>query len=105
MAWLRAALVAVVLLPGLDWAVASPAMPTRPDEIVSSETALRWIYRYRPYRDLAMVPSMVHRLSSIGALRDSESAGIYIGFIAGTLGTNPGKARKQRRAGEEYDSL
>jgi hypothetical protein len=93
MAWLRAALVAVVLLPWPDWAVASPAMPTRPDEIVSSETALRWIYRYRPYRNLDMVPKVVRRLSSIGGLRDSESAGIYVGFMAGVLGTNPGQAR------------
>src|SRR5260221_12335721 len=92
MAWLRAAFV-VVLLLGPDWAVASPVMPTRPDEIVSSETALRWIYRYRPYRNLDMVPKVVHRLSSIGGLRDSESAGIYVGFMAGVLGTNPGQAR------------
>jgi hypothetical protein len=93
MTWLRAAVLAVVVLGGMDQAAAAPIIPTRPDEIISSETALRWIYRYRPQADLAAVPSVVRRLGQIGALRDSEISGIYIGFIAGVLGANPGKTR------------
>jgi hypothetical protein len=90
---LRAALVAILVAIGTCGAAADPVMPKRPDEIVSGETALRWIYRYRPHADVAKVPAVVRRFSTIGALRDSEASGIYIGFMAGVLGTNPGKAR------------
>jgi hypothetical protein len=97
MSWLRAAVLAAVVVlgaaHGAATAAAAPVIPTRPDEIVSAETALRWIYRYRPNADVAAVPSVVHRLSHIGALRDSETSGIYIGFIAGVIGAHPGKAR------------
>src|SRR3712207_7403518 len=38
--------------------------------------------------------SVVHALSGLGALKDPEASGTYVGFIAGVLATNPTQAEK-----------
>ena len=53
---------------------------------------LRWINVYRTRRDLAHVPDAVRALSQLGGLRDPENSAVYVGFIAGIIGSNPGKA-------------
>lgn len=68
------------------------ATPLRPGELATSEGVLRWINAYRTRRDLAHVPAAIHALSQLGALRDPESSGVYVGFIAGMIGASPGKA-------------
>ena len=75
-------------------ALAAPAAaaPLRPGELGSSEAVLRWINVYRARRDLAHVPMAIHALSELGALRDPETSAVYVGFIAGIIGANPGKA-------------
>ena len=37
---------------------------------------------------------VVKVLSQFGAFREPDSAGLYVGFVAGVLGTNPEKAGK-----------
>jgi hypothetical protein len=61
-------------------------------ELATTENVLRWINAYRTRRDLIHVPAAIHALSELGALRDPESSGVYVGFIAGIIGSNPGKA-------------
>ena len=68
------------------------ASTLRPGELATTENVLRWINAYRTRRDLTHVPAAVHALSELGALRDPESSGVYVGFIAGIIGSNPGKA-------------
>jgi hypothetical protein len=75
-------------------ALAAPASaaPLRPGELATTEAVLRWINVYRTKRDLAHVPNAVRALSQLGGLRDPENSGVYVGFIAGIIGSNPGKA-------------
>src|SRR5262249_26143855 len=71
-------------------APASAATPR--GEPVSTEAVQKWIYGYRAHPDAAHLPGAVRALSRFGALKDPETSGIYVGFIAGVIGTNPSKA-------------
>jgi hypothetical protein len=75
-------------------ALAAPASaaPLRPGELATTEAVLRWINVYPARRDLAHVPFAVRAMSQLGALRDPENSAVYVGFIAGIIGANPGKA-------------
>jgi hypothetical protein len=77
-------------------ALAAPASaaPLRPGELATTEAVLRWINVYRNKRDLAHVPAAVRALSQLGALKDPENSAVYVGFIAGVIGANPGKAEE-----------
>jgi hypothetical protein len=77
-------------------AVGSPAA-LRPGELATTEAVLRWINVYRTRRDLAHVPAAIRALSELGALRDPENSAVYVGFIAGIIGSNPGKADELSR--------
>jgi hypothetical protein len=74
-------------------ALAAPASaaPLRPGELGSTEAVLRWINAYRAKRDFAHVPAAVRALSQLGVLKDPENSAVYVGFIAGIIGANPGK--------------
>jgi hypothetical protein len=61
---------------------------------VTADAALVWISRYRTKPDVARVPAVVRALSQLGALKDPESSGTYVGFVAGIIGSNPSRAEK-----------
>ena len=52
----------------------------------------QWIYNYRAKPDYAHVPAAVRVLFHSQTFKEPESAGIYLGFIAGAIGSNPAKA-------------
>src|SRR3974390_695516 len=52
----------------------------------------QWIYNYRAKPDYAHSPSAVGVLFHSQTFREPENAGIYLGFIAGAIGSNPAKA-------------
>lgn len=68
------------------------AAPKRGLELNSPENLLRWINGYRTHGNVEKVPELVHAMSRIGVFRDLETAGVYVGFMAGVLQTNPDKA-------------
>ena len=74
--------------------VPAAAAPQAKIEFTSRETVLAWIYRYRVKPEPARLPAAVRMLSQTGALREPESSGVYVGFIAGVLGSNPAKAEE-----------
>jgi hypothetical protein len=80
---------AAVLTLLLAGATAFAAAPAKKDEFASSEAILRWMngYRTRPAPDL--VPAAVKAMSRLNLFRDMETAGVYVGFMAGVLETNP----------------
>jgi hypothetical protein len=80
------ALVAI-LIPAL-----AAAAPIRLIEQPSKENILGWINRYRHSPDLERVPVAVRAMSRLGLLGDTEGSGVYVGFLAGVIATNPGKA-------------
>jgi hypothetical protein len=71
---------------------AASAVPVRLDELSSREDVLRWIDSYRARPDPASMRTAMKVLSGRGALRDSDAAGVYAGFLAGILGSHPREA-------------
>jgi hypothetical protein len=54
----------------------------------------QWIYNYRAKPDYVHVPAAVRVLFHTQTFREPENAGIYLGFIAGAIGSNPAKAEQ-----------
>src|SRR5215475_8652139 len=79
--------VLMVLLAGPASAALNPLI-----DLVSTESVMRWINAYRTKPDPAGVPAMVKALSRFGSFKDPEQAGVYVGFLAGVIATNPDKA-------------
>jgi hypothetical protein len=61
-------------------------------EFTSAEQILRWINGYRAKPDPAKMPIAVRAASELGVFREMDSAGIYVGFMAGVLQVNPDRA-------------
>jgi hypothetical protein len=70
------------------------AAPARIGELSSSAEILAWINGYRGKPAPDDVPAAALRLSRLGMFKDPESAGVYVGFMAGILGSHPERAEK-----------
>ncbi len=77
-------------------ALIAPATAARPPSAAlnSTEGILRWINAYRDKPDPDGLPVVVRTLGALQAFKDAETSGAYVGFIAGVLGANPGRAEK-----------
>jgi hypothetical protein len=64
------------------------------DPRASLSVVQQWIYNYRAKPDYAHVPAAVRVLFHSQTFREPENAGIYLGFIAGAIGSNPAKAEQ-----------
>ena len=82
------ALVMGVVLP----LAPASAVLSRGSEFSSLDTVQKFVFGYRGKPDAARVPAAVQALSRLGTLRDPETSGTYLGFIAGVIGTNPTRA-------------
>ena len=58
------------------------------------EHILRWIDGYRQKPDPQRVPEAVKAMSALGLFKDTETAAVYVGFVAGILGDNGAQADK-----------
>src|SRR4030088_1942205 len=54
----------------------------------------QWIYHSRPKLDYAHVPAAVRVLFHAQTFKEPENSGIYLGFIAGAIGSNPARAEQ-----------
>jgi hypothetical protein len=54
----------------------------------------QWIYNYRAKPDYPHVAAAVRVLFHSQSFKEPENAGIYLGFIAGAIGSNPAKAEQ-----------
>jgi hypothetical protein len=68
------------------------ASPQRPLDIATPEVILSWINQYRLKPEPHRVPEAIRLAGRVGAFKDSESAGVYVGFLAGVLNANPARA-------------
>ncbi|MEX0591775.1 MAG: hypothetical protein WD207_11895 [Xanthobacteraceae bacterium] len=85
-----ARLISVFLLPLI---AASPvAAAPRADAPASAEAVLGWINQYRLKPEPHRVPEAMRAAGKLGAFKDPEQAGVYIGFLAGVLNANPAHA-------------
>ena len=60
----------------------------------SSEAGLRWIKEYRGNPDRNAVPGLYKALSKRKAFSEPESSGVYVGFLAGVIGSEPKNAKR-----------
>ena len=77
-----------LLLPAVRHGGAS----ARPFDQAPKEEILGWINEYRHDPDPDRVPFAVRGMSRLGLLSDPEGAGVYVGFLAGIIASNPDKA-------------
>ena len=64
------------------------------DARASLSVVQQWIYNYRTKPDYAHVPAAVRVLFHSQTFKEPDSAGIYLGFIAGAIGSTPAKAEQ-----------
>ena len=101
-ALLRNAVAAALAMTALALAAHGPAAAATPTPTpapaatarLSTDGILRWINDYRHKPDPDRLPALVRALSAMQAFKDSETCGAYVGFIAGVLGSNPGRAQR-----------
>jgi hypothetical protein len=74
-------------------AIPAAAAPPPNAALGSTNGMLKWINAYRHAPDPEGLPALVRALSTLQAFKDAETSGAYIGFIAGVLGANPGRAQ------------
>jgi hypothetical protein len=82
---------AVLALAAAPVAVAAKHKGKEPG-FTSAERVLQWINNYRHDPEPKRLPEAVKAMLQLGLLKDIEQAGIYVGFIAGVIGSNPDKA-------------
>jgi hypothetical protein len=68
------------------------AATLRLNEASAREEVLKWIDGYRSRPDPASVPIAMKVLSRRGVLQDADTAGVYVGFMAGVIGAHPTEA-------------
>lgn len=78
-----------VLIAGAAGSEAAPASST---PFYSTTAILQWINTYRTKPDPMRAAAAMHELATLGELHNQESAGVYVGFAAGVIAANPGKA-------------
>ncbi len=84
---------ALVLAPVAGLAASKKKKPVE-DPFPKAESILKWINEYRSTPEPDKLPAAVNAMGDLGLVKDLDSAGIYVGFIAGVLGSNPDKATK-----------
>jgi hypothetical protein len=75
-------------------APADAAVAPEIDPSASLNVVQQWIYNYRAKPDYAHVPAAVRVLFHAQSFKEPENSGIYLGFIAGAIGSNPAKAEQ-----------
>jgi hypothetical protein len=83
-----------VLLAPAQITPADAAPIASPNDFVSRASVMEWIDNYRNRPEPSRMPAAVRALSEFGALREPETAGFYVGFVAGVLGANPKQAER-----------
>lgn len=77
----------IVVLPALALAKPMKEKPVKPFE--NAQELLKWINGYRKNPEPRRAPEAVKAMSAQGSIREVDQAGVYIGFVAGVLGSNP----------------
>jgi hypothetical protein len=64
------------------------------DPSASLNVVQQWIYNYRTRPDYAHVPAAIRVLFHSQTFKEPENSGVYLGFVAGAIGSNPAKAEQ-----------
>jgi hypothetical protein len=63
----------------------------RPADFTNADSVLRFVNEYRMRPEFERIPSAYRTLSRVGALKDTDIGAVYLGFLAGVIGSNPDK--------------
>jgi hypothetical protein len=93
---MRAVIAALGLMLALSFnaAGASASSKSKPQPFARNEELLKWINTYRLNPEPKRLPQAVKAMSDFGATKDMDQAGVYIGFTAGVIGSNPDDAEQ-----------
>lgn len=86
---MRRVLVFIAVLFSLHPALSAPPMPALSG---TPEAVLKWMKGYRAKPNPMAVPAIIQALSAHGTIKDPDTSGVFVGFYAGVLATNPTKA-------------
>ena len=84
----------IAVLVSILFPLSASAAPGRAPDFNSRESILGWINSYRLDPQPAHVPAAMRGLARLGLLRDPESSGVFVGFLAGVLASNPARAEE-----------
>ena len=87
-----AALVAAFMVA--SWLSVAHATAAAGPDSGSAERVLAWIKTYRTKPDRKLLPEAVVALGASGAFQEPDAAGVFVGFMAGVIGSNPDHAEK-----------
>lgn len=85
---LTAIAMALGLLSPFGEAIAAKGRP-QGDPFTSPEAIQHWMKGYRAQPQPQLLPAAVKAMSRLGVFREIDNAGIYLGFAAGVIGSNP----------------
>lgn len=66
----------------------------RDSRFATPERVMKWVHDYRKNPQPMLLPHAVKAMRHHGLLKNQDKAGLFIGFIAGVLGSNQAKASK-----------
>ncbi len=74
----------------------SPSSARQPprDPFASAQEIMKWIGGYRSRPEPERLPAAVAAMSRLGLFRDLEAGAVYVGFMAGVLGSEPERAER-----------
>jgi hypothetical protein len=89
-----AAIASVLTGPGLAATAKKTKKAAEPAQFAKTEELLAWVngYRLKPHPE--RLPQAVKAMSRFGVTKDMDQAGVYIGFTAGVIGSNPDAAEQ-----------
>lgn len=85
---------AVMLAVFAPTALAKPQKEKPPQPFAKGEELLAWINGYRINPEPKRLPAAIKAMQRFGITKDMDQAGVYIGFTAGVIGSNPDDAEK-----------
>jgi hypothetical protein len=85
---------AAVVLAALIGVSAIPEGHAAVEELSPTDRVLTWMKGYRAKPDRKLLPEAVKALAASGAFQEPDAAGVFVGFMAGVLGSNPQQAEK-----------
>lgn len=89
---MRRALGIAIVVFMIAAAPGNASTPLRTVDLISTDGILRWINGYRHAPEPSGVPDVVKALSRMGAFKEPEAAGAYVGFVAGVIGSSGPRA-------------
>jgi hypothetical protein len=72
----------------------TPATTPANGPFKSAEAIGRYMNTYRAKPEPQKLPQLFHAMADLSLLADQDTSGMYVGFVGGVLGANPGHARE-----------